>query len=325
MIRKESWISLGGVLFLLLSIPVSLLLGTTTIPINELLSALFLQGDETLQTILYQIRLPRILLTSLVGASLALSGTIFQTLLLNPLADSYTAGIASGSALGATIGIILGVSGLFLPIFSLGGAVITLLLVLFISQRSGGFEPRNVILSGIVVGTIVSAIISLLKTFSGESLSAVVYWLMGSFSGAEWLHVFMVLPYFLVALILLLSKTEELDILTFGANHALSLGVSVKKVRIILTISASLLTALSVSVSGIIGFIGLVVPHMVRMIFGASHKKLLPLSLLFGAIVLLWADTFVRVIAFVGEVPVGVVTALLGGPFFCFLLMKEER
>jgi len=260
-----------------------------------------------------------------VGGALAISGAVFQGLLINPLADSYTTGISSGAAFGASVAILIGFGSYYLPIFALIGALITLLLVMVLSSKSGGFEPRNLILSGIIVGAILSAALSLIKSISGDSLGALIFWLLGSFSGRSWLEVIILLPYFIVGVTLIISQSRELDLLSFGSEQAQALGVNVKKSRYILIISSAILAAASVAVSGIIGFVGLVIPHIVRVIFGASHRWLLPISLLLGGVVLLWADILVRALSFAGEIPVGVITSLVGGPFFCILLLRKLK
>ena len=309
----------------LLAVPIGLLTGTADISLSDIFSLLKNSSDSSFKIIILDIRLPRMVLSFTVGGALAISGAVFQGLLINPLADSYTTGISSGAAFGASVAILIGFGSYYLPIFALIGALITLLLVMVLSSKSGGFEPRNLILSGIIVGAILSAALSLIKSISGDSLGALIFWLLGSFSGRSWLEVIILLPYFIVGVTLIISQSRELDLLSFGSEQAQALGVNVKKSRYILIISSAILAAASVAVSGIIGFVGLVIPHIVRVIFGASHRWLLPISLLLGGVVLLWADILVRALSFAGEIPVGVITSLVGGPFFCILLLRKLK
>lgn len=311
-------------IFIISSIPVSLMTGPVTVSFSEIIEGV--KENETSKSffILRDIRLPRILLALLVGAALAVSGSVFQGLLVNPLADSYTTGVSSGAALGASIALILGLNGALLPIFSMIGAAVTLFLVMFISRMNGDLEPRNLILSGIIVGTVLSALISFIKTIAGDSLNSLVFWLMGSFSGRGWYEVKYAFVYISLAIGVILFYTRELDLLSFGSEQAASCGVNVNRSRAVLVVAASVCAATAVSVSGIIGFIGLVVPHSIRMIFGSAHHRVIPLSIVVGAALLLWADTFIRSFYMFGEIPVGVLTALLGGPFFCWLLVRRK-
>lgn len=286
--------------------------------------------DRTTEVVVWGIRLSRVVLSGLVGASLATAGVVFQGLLLNPLADPFTLGVSTGGAFGVALLVILGVGGSFLglsplPLGALAGALAAMVVVLTLSRESGRIRKESLILAGIVVSTFLSALISLIKSLDEESLSAIVFWIMGSFSGRGWIHVGFLLPYAALGLGLALSYHRELDILALGEEQSHHLGVSVSKVRLKLLLGASLLTAGAVSVSGVIGFVGLVVPHLVRVLAGPSHGRLLVLSAFTGALILIWADVVSRVLLASGqELPVGVVTALLGGPFF-FYLLKSRR
>ncbi len=287
--------------------------------------------DRTTEVVVWGIRLSRVVLSGLVGASLAAAGVVFQGLLLNPLADPFTLGVSTGAALGVALLVMLGVGGSFLglsplPLGALIGALGAMVVVLALSRESGGrIRKESLILAGIVVSTFLSALISLIKSLDEESLSAIVFWIMGSFSGRGWIHVGFLLPYAILGLVLAFMYHRELDILALGEEQSHHLGVAVSKVRLNLLLGASLLTAGAVSVSGVIGFVGLVVPHLVRVLAGPSHGRLLVLSALTGALILIWADVASRVLLASGqELPVGVVTALLGGPFF-FYLLKTRR
>ncbi len=286
--------------------------------------------DRTTDVVIWGIRLSRVVLSGLVGASLATAGVIFQGLLLNPLADPFTIGVSTGAAFGVALLVTLGVGGSFLglsplPLGALVGAMGAMMAVLVLSRESGRIRKETLILAGIVVSTFLSALISLIKSLDEESLSAIVFWIMGSFSGRGWIHVGFLLPYMAAGLALAFVYHRELDILALGEEQSHHLGVSVSRVRINLLLGASLLTAGAVSVSGVIGFVGLVVPHLVRVLAGPSHGRLLALSAATGALILIWADVLSRVLLASGqELPVGVVTALLGGPFF-FYLLKSRR
>lgn len=289
--------------------------------------ALWEGGDPILQTIA-KIRLTRTLLAASVGATLALSGAIFQALLRNPLAEPYTLGVSTGAAFGATLALFLGiVSNIAIPLFALGGAGFTLFWVIFLSRtEEGAFRPATLILAGLVVSSFLAAGISLLKSLADETVSSIVFWLLGSFSGRGPGHFLFFWPYALPLFVLAWLFHKELDLLSLGDEEALELGVPVSRVRGFLTLSACLAAAVCVAVSGVIGFVGLIVPHLVRLLCGANHRQLLPLSALLGASLLLFSDILARNILPTGEeLPIGVVTALLGAPFFAWLLKRKKR
>jgi iron complex transport system permease protein len=286
--------------------------------------------DRTTDVVIWDIRLSRVVLSGLVGAALATAGVIFQGILLNPLADPFTIGVSTGAAFGVAVLVMAGVGGSFLglsplPLGALLGALGAMAAVLVLSREGGRMRKETLILAGIVVSTFLSALISLIKSLDEESLSAIVFWIMGSFSGRGWIHVGFLLPYLATGMFLAALYHRELDILALGEEQSHHLGVAVSKVRLNLLVGASLLTAGAVSVSGVIGFVGLVVPHLVRVLAGPSHGRLLALSAVTGALILIWSDVLARVLLTSGqELPVGVVTALLGGPFF-FYLLKSRR
>jgi len=312
----------------LLLIPTALIVGPADMGLADIWNVLMGNADTVGSgndsLILWKIRLPRICLAWLVGASLALSGVVFQGILTNPLAGPFTLGISSGAAFGASIAILLGLMAWTLPFLALGGAAVTLGLVLLISGTQEGLRSRSLILAGIVVGSIFSAAISLIKSISGESLSSIVFWIMGSLSGRGWYEVQLFLPYFIIGTVGILLVARDLDLLSLGEEHAHGAGVDVKNSRRFLLCFGSLLAAAAVSVSGVIGFVGLVVPHAIRMLAGPSHRRLSVLSLFAGGALLLAADTAARVLSFAGDIPVGVITALCGGPFFCYLLVRTR-
>lgn len=288
--------------------------------------------DSTWQVVVFNIRLSRVCLSSLVGASLAVAGAAFQGILRNPLADPFTIGVSTGAAFGASLAIFMGLGGStflgfgLLPLASLGGALAALFAVISLGRVNGRLRRDTMVLAGIVVATFLSALISLVKSLDEESVSSIVFWVMGSFQGRGWTHVGFALPYAAAGFILVGAYARELDILSLGDTQARQLGLDVNRVRTRILVGASLLTAAAVSVSGVIGFVGLVVPHLIRMSAGAEHRRLMVLSGLLGMIALTWSDVAARTVLPGGEeLPVGVVTALLGGPFFCLLLKGKKE
>lgn len=283
--------------------------------------------DKTTLAVFFHLRLARILLAGLVGLGLALAGAAFQGILLNPLADPFTLGVASGAAFGASLALSLGVGAALwgslglVPFSAFVGALAALSLVLALGAMSGGFQHGTLILAGVIVSAFLSSLISLMKFLFADSLSAIVFWIMGSFSARTWDHLLFACPYILVGSLILAVYARELNLLSLGDAPAQQLGVDVRRVRLTLLLAASLITAGAVAVSGIIGFVGLVVPHLVRLLVGPDHRRLLPAAGLTGAALLIAADTLARGLMPYGqEIPVGIITALLGGPFFCYLL-----
>jgi len=288
--------------------------------------------DSTQSYIVIHVRLARICLALAVGGSLALAGAVYQGVLLNPLADPFTLGVSTGAALGAAVGILMGWGGTHLmgigalPLAAFLGAVGALYLVYLLGRVNGRMHTTTLVLAGIIVSTFLSAWISLLKSLNEDSVSSIVFWIMGSLSGKSWMHVLLVLPYLAAGGAVILLYARELDLLCLGDIQAQHLGVDVQRLRFRLLLAASLLTASAVAVSGVIGFVGLVVPHLIRLALGPRHRRLLPATLLAGGLLMLLADTVARSLLSSGEeLPVGVVTAILGGPFFCFLLLHRRR
>jgi len=282
--------------------------------------------DQTIPFVVLEVRLPRILTAALVGGGLAMSGAIYQGILLNPLADPYTLGISSGAAFGAALALLasLTLPGAYpVPVFAFIGAVATLFLVLNLSTFNGQMSANTLILSGVIVGAILSAGISFIKYLADEQVAVIIFWLMGSFASRSWHDVILVglalVPGFLIAI----YYGRDLNIMSLGNRSADALGVETARTRKILLITASLVTAICVSVSGIIGFVGLIVPHLVRFIVGPDNRKLIPVAILTGATLLLIADTVTRALL-PAEVPIGVLTALIGGPFFCLIFRRRQ-
>ena len=276
--------------------------------------------------VILDVRLPRILTAALVGAGLGMSGAVFQGILLNPLADPYTLGVSSGAAFGASLALILNISlfGMDLvPIFAFLGAVGTLVAVLAISSVRGQLNSNNLILSGVIVAAILSAGIGFLKYIADEEVSVIIFWLMGSFVSKTWCDVLLTMAFIVFGTGVFIFYSRDLNVISLGDQISESLGVEANRVKKVLLVTASLVTAVCVSVSGIIGFVGLIVPHLMRFILGPDNQRLIPASALGGALLLLIADTTTRSLL-PHEIPIGILTSLLGGPFFCYIFRKKE-
>ncbi|MDD4549544.1 MAG: iron chelate uptake ABC transporter family permease subunit [Syntrophomonadaceae bacterium] len=281
------------------------------------------------EIIILTIRFPRVVLAALVGAGLALAGATFQGLFRNPMADPFIIGVSSGAALGAVTSIIvfsvLNISIHFgIPIFAFVFSVMTIFMVYNLARVGGKVPVMTLLLAGIAVSSLLSALVSLCIFFSGNQLHQVVFWLMGGFSGRGWDYVYMFIPYGVIGSTVIFIYARELNAMLLGEEPAQHLGVEVEIVKRRLLIAAALLTGACVSVSGLIGFVGLVIPHIVRIIFGPDHRILLPAVTLTGASFLVIADALARVVIAPVELPVGIITALIGGPFFIYLLRRQK-
>lgn len=278
-------------------------------------------------SIIWDIRLPRIICGVFVGAGLSVSGAVFQALLRNPLADPYTLGISTGAALGASIAIFIsGILALFdIPVLpcAFTGALLTLIVVTKIAESSGNINSNNLVIAGIIVSSILSAGISFIKNAAGEEVGAIVFWIMGSLASRTWTHVVVLVPVVVICTVICIYYADELNIMCTGDDYAKMLGVNVNRVRKTLLVAASLITASCVAASGVIGFVGLVIPHLLRFGMTSNNRRLLPLCFLSGALLLTFADNISRV--FISEVPVGVLTTLVGGPFFIYLFTRRGK
>jgi len=277
--------------------------------------------------VIWEIRLPRILCGMFVGGGLAVAGAIFQAILCNPLADPYTLGVSTGAAFGASLAILCSVLwDIALPVtaVSMAMAFLTLLLVIFIAKKGGGLASENLIISGIIISSILSSGISFLKMMAGENVGAIVFWLMGSLSSRHWTDVFTVAPVVTLGLGIAFYFANDLNIMLLGDESAQALGINTGRTRLIYLIIGACITAACVAVSGIIGFIGLVIPHMLRFRLTSNNRALLPLSALAGAIILSIADNATRLLS-AGEIPVGVLTTLIGGPFFIYVFVRRKK
>ncbi len=274
--------------------------------------------EAFLHTVIWQIRFPRVVASALSGAVLAACGVVFQGVLRNPLAEPYTLGVASGGAFGAACAIVAGLPWVTSAAFI--GSMSALFLVWVLGQRDGETDISRIILAGVVVGSILGAGLTLIKALAGDKVTLIVLWLMGSFSATGWRDMLPLLLAFSILLLFSLTSSKELDIMASGSAGA-TLGVDVTRTRLILLAGASLAVSFVVSRFGVIGFVGLVVPHLLRILFGPPHFRLLPLSMLGGAALLCSADTFAKGWS---ELPVGVLTVLIGGPVFCLLLWRRR-
>jgi iron complex transport system permease protein len=280
--------------------------------------------------ILLQIRIPRVLLAAAVGSSLAVAGAVFQGLFRNPMADPYVIGISSGAALGAVFAMLSGFSlalGGFgaVPLFAFAGGITTIILVYSMARVGRAVPVMTLLLAGIAVSAFLSALVSLLTYFAGEKLHQVIFWMMGGLGGATWHQVRVMIPYALVGYICVSLFSRELNAMLLGEETASNLGVDTEKVKKILLAGASLLVAAAVSTNGIIGFVGLVVPHFVRLIAGPDHRFLIPASALLGGSLLIATDALARIVIAPSELPVGIITALIGAPMFVYLLKKRKK
>lgn len=319
-------LSLGmGLLFVAVAAG-SLLLGTAEISVEQLLS--LVGGDQGgyARLILLDIRLPRILLAGLVGFALALGGVVFQALLRNPLADPFILGVSGGSAVGAIFGILVGFGfGFGIPAMSFAGALLTLLLLLAIGSRSIGVESTTILLTGVIVNAFFTAIIMFFVSVSADAkLHSMLFWLYGDLSQTSYTYLYVIGPVLLVSAPVIYRFSTRLNLLTVGEDTAARLGVDVTRTKLVLLVVVSMMIGTVVAFSGLIGFVGLVVPHLARMAFGSDHRLLIPTAALGGASFLVAADTAARTLISPSELPVGVISAFVGAPFFLFLLRTKD-
>jgi iron complex transport system permease protein len=286
-------------------------------------------GDSPLSPlrdgIVWELRLPRVLTAAAVGAGLAIAGAVMQAITRNPLADPYLLGLSSGASLGAVAVLLLGVA-IALPFAAFGGALVALVATLLLARSLGAITPTRTVLAGLAVSSLAAAITSLVIfwTVTGDSYREILGWLLGSLAGARWPAVAIAFAAILIAGVPIVLGGRVLDAFAFGDTTAASLGVNVSATRWVLLTASALLTGAMVSVSGSIGFVGLVLPHAVRLVSGPRHRSLLPLSALVGAIFLIWADTLARTAFDPRELPVGIVTAIIGAPVFALLLARRR-
>ena len=324
---------LAAVLCLLLigAAAVSLAVGTAPITIGSVVDALLGRPTEgTVSTIIWQIRLPRLVLGLLVGAALAVAGAAMQGFFQNPMADPYIVGVSSGAALGATCGMVFRldfwVFGLSpIPLLAFAGALGTTFLVYALALRGGRVPVMLLLLIGVAVGALAAAATSFLMLVGDEDTRLVLFWLLGSLSSRRWDHVRMVLPYVAIGIVVIWVYARDLNVLLLGEETAQHTGVEVERVKRIVLTAAALLAAAAVSVSGIVGFVGLVIPHLLRLLIGPDHRRLIPMSALAGAALVVLADILARTLIAPSEIPIGIITSALGCPFFLFLISRRNE
>lgn len=326
---NKTWFAyVASVLVLIAAVLAGGMIGSVSIPIQVLWNP---NVGEGLGNIFWNIRMPRVVLAGLVGASLAMAGAAFQGLLRNPLADPYTLGVSSGASVGAVVTLFFGISipflGLFtLPVLSMIGAFLTMMIVMsFAKLVDRTMKMETIILTGIIFSSFLGSLLSLMIALSGEELRQIIGWLLGSVSMRGWPYVKMALPFMIIGFVLLWLNRREINALLFGEERAKHLGVDVKKRKMMILTGGSILTGAAVSVSGTIGFVGLVIPHMIRILWGSDHRHVLPLSFINGASLLIVCDLISRTIISPSELPIGVITAFIGAPVFAFIFWKQRR
>ncbi len=279
-------------------------------------------------TIIFEIRMPRILLAAIVGGGLAVAGALMQGLFKNPMADPFILGTSSGAALGASLVILLGIgvtaSYFSLPVLAFLGAVLTSFLVYGIAKVGGKVRTETLLLAGVAVASFLSALVTFLLYMHHEQFKSLLFWLLVSFSMVRWEYVLIAFPVVVIAMVASLGFSRHMDIMLLGEDSAHTLGVDPELLKKIILVLTAVIVGASVAFCGIIGFVGLIIPHVVRILLGPNHSRLVPASFMVGAIFLVWADTLARSIIAPSELPIGVITAFCGAPFFIYLLRKRK-
>jgi len=338
--KKNNLMILVMIGLLFLTIVIACVIGSEPIPLTQSIRLLlnkiplinhFINIEDIdikIQNIIYIVRIPRILGAMLIGMALAGSGVVFQGVLRNPLAEPYILGISSGAALGATVTIVTGISFTFMGLTSISigafiGALLTMVVVYNIARVGLKTSITTLLLSGIAVSFLLQSLVSLMISLNRDQVEKIIFWTMGSLSSIKMSHIEVVYIPIIISLLIFLFFSRDLNVMLLGEESATSMGIDVIILRKILLVAASVATAFSVSISGIIGFVGLIIPHSMRLIVGPNHKYLTPTSLLAGAIFLIVSDTIARTIIAPGQLPIGVITAVIGAPYFIFLLYKN--
>jgi iron complex transport system permease protein len=335
--RVYAIVAMGAVLIAIVAVATTI--GSVSIPLSTTVEVLlskvpFVHLAPTWQKgadiIVFEIRLPRIILAGLVGAALGTAGATYQGLFRNPLADPYLIGVAQGASLGAVAGFLLPISGTFLgmgvvPMFAFIGALGSMAVVYALARQGKSLPVATLVLAGVAISSLLLSIVSYLIISSGDKMHSIMFWLMGSFSLSQWSDVRLVLPYMVIGIGTVLLFARPLNIMQLDEEQAQQLGVNVERLKLVLLGAATLITAAAVSFVGTIGFVGIIVPHAVRLIWGADYRFLLPLCVLSSAIFLILADLIARTVLAPTEIPVGVVTALVGAPFFLYLLKTRKK
>jgi len=331
----------AGVLLLLLSAFISVMVGASYISPGQIgkivasklplvSSWITPDWDSAAEQIILNVRMPRVLLGMLVGAALAIAGAAFQGVLRNPLADPFTLGVSSGASVGAAFLIYFGLHFAFLgqwtiPVVAFLTGAVSLWIVMRLANENGKLRKETLILSGVVMQAFLGAIVSFMVAMSKQVVNEIMFWLMGSLAMRGWEFSLVIGPYVLIGSCVLFAYARALNLFALGERQAAHLGVHVERTKLVVLCAATLLAAAAVSVAGVIGFVGLIVPHIVRLIVGPDYRLLLPLSAVGGAIFVLMADTVARTALAPVEIPLGVVTAFLGAPFFAYLLKRQKK
>lgn len=325
---KKPFIS--SLFFLLAAIVLSLAIGSVFISPAEIWDILRGVGEEKFAFIIWNIRLPRTILVALTGAALSGSGAAYQGLFRNPLADPFLIGVASGAGLGAVIAMSIqwpySFWGLMaIPMSAFIAALLTVFIVYFLARVGQTIPTTNLILAGVAFSSFATSLTSFLMLRSTSEVRRALGWLLGGASQAGWTAIFAMLPYLVIGLCILIFFSYRLNLLQFGDDQAQQMGLNVNRTKTILLVAASLATASAVAFSGIIGFIGLIVPHVMRLWLGGDYRRLIPLSIIGGASALIVSDVIARVVLAPQEIPVGIITALVGAPFFLWLLRRVKN
>ena len=331
--RRPVALAVLGLVLLAATLVLGVALGNVSIPLADTVAMLahrllgwpvHVTWPQSSETIVFELRLPRVLTAMAVGVALSLAGATYQGLLRNPLADPYVLGTASGAALGAAVALLIPVQLAFLglgllQVLAFAGALAAVAVVYRVSRVGGQGSMTAVLLTGYAVGSLLAAGLAMTMYLSGNNLRQIFFYLLGSFAQASWQQLLVALPLICLGSVVIISRARSLNAMLLGEQTAAHLGLDVRRERLILLGAATLVTAASVAVSGLIGFVGLVVPHLVRLVVGPNARTLLPLSAIYGAVFLALADLLARM---PGELPVGVVTAIIGAPFFLYLLRR---
>lgn len=327
--RRILSISMVLALFLGISVWLGLSIGSTGQNLRDVFALLSGYGDAdvTLANIVWRIRLPRVLLAALAGATLSLGGLVFQAILRNPLAEPYILGISGGAAIGAIIGILLGLSRFpGVALFAFCGCMVTLFLVLVIASVKLSLKQDSLILAGVMVNAFCSSVIMFLLSLTQDArLHNILFWLMGDLSLSDAKQTLILAASLLPCFVLLFVMARPMNLLLLGEEMAASMGVNVRLVSLVLVVVSSFMVSVTVCQSGLLGFVGLVTPHLLRLLFGPDHRVLVPACVLGGGAYLVWCDLLARFLPAQGEMPVGVITAIIGAPLFIFLLQRSKR
>ena len=315
--RPNPWVLAGLTLLLLLAMAASCLFG-----------AVDFRADEILRSpIFWQLRLPRVLMSVLVGAVLSVCGAAYQSIFRNPLTDPYVLGVSSGASLGAAVAILLGLEAWLWGVggMALAAALLTVLLIYRIASIGNRMHTTTLLLTGVCLTLLISAVISFLMVMNQEKMDTIIFWTMGSFSSASWADVAVLAPVALVGIGVVLWYARDLNLLLAGSEAAQSMGVEVERVKRVLLAATTLMVAFAVSTCGVIGFVGLIVPHAVRLVAGPDNRRVVPYSILCGALFVLVCDTLARTLLRPSELPVGSLTSMVGAPLFIYLLYRNKK